>query len=54
MRLLTAVIQTLASGEPLTEKHKDHALSGIWSKYRECHVTPNWLLIIRLKITYSF
>ncbi len=34
MRLLTSVIQTLASGKPLPEKHKDHALSGVWSKHR--------------------
>lgn len=49
MRLLTALIQTLASGESLAEKHKDHALNGIWSKYRECHVTPDWLLIYKVE-----
>lgn len=49
MRLLTTLIQTLASGEPLAEKHKDHALSGAWSKYRECHITPDWLLIYRIE-----
>jgi len=49
LRLLTAVIQTLAAGEPLAEKHKDHALSGVWSKHRECHVTPDWLLIYKLE-----
>ncbi len=49
MRLLTAVIQTLASGEPLTEKHNDHALSGVWSRHRECHVTPDWLLIYKVE-----
>jgi mRNA interferase YafQ len=49
LRLLTAVIQTLAAGKPLAEKHKDHALSGFWSKHRECHVTPDWLLIYKLE-----
>ncbi|SFG71030.1 mRNA interferase YafQ [Desulfotomaculum arcticum] len=49
LRLLTAVIQTLAAGAPLAEKHKDHALSGVWSKHRECHVTPDWLLIYKLE-----
>lgn len=48
LRLLTAVIKTLATGEPLAEKHRDHALRGIWAKYRECHVTPDWLLIYKL------
>ena len=47
--LLTAVIKTLAAGEPLAEKHKDHVLSGFWSKHRECHVTPDWLLIYKLE-----
>ncbi len=49
INLLTTVIQTLAAGEPLAEKHKDHALSGVWSKHRECHVTPDWLLIYKLE-----
>lgn len=49
MRLLTTLIQMLASGEPLAEKHKDHALSGVWSKHRECHVTPDWLLIYKVE-----
>jgi mRNA interferase YafQ len=49
LRLLTVVIQTLAAGEPLAEKYKDHALGGIWSKHRECHVTPDWLLIYKLE-----
>lgn len=49
LRLLTTVIQTLASGQPLAEKHKDHALSGVWSKHRECHVTPDWLLIYKVE-----
>lgn len=47
--LLTTVIQTLASGEPLAEKHKDHALGGIWVKHRECHISPDWLLIYKVE-----
>lgn len=47
--LLSVLIQKLASGEPLSEKHKDHALSGIWSKYRECHIAPDWLLIYKIE-----
>ncbi len=49
LKLLTAVIQTLAAGEPLAEKYKDHALSGSWSNHRECHVTPDWLLLYKLE-----
>lgn len=43
--LLTEVIKKLASGEPLPEKHKDHQLSGDYIDCRECHITPDWLLV---------
>lgn len=48
LALLTEVIKLLACGLPLPEKNKDHALSGDWSSYRECHITPDWLLIYRI------
>lgn len=48
LSLLTAVIQMLATGEPLAEKHVDHSLGGAWSKYRECHITPDWFLIYKI------
>lgn len=47
--LLEAVITALAMGDELPEKHKDHALTGNWSGYRECHVQPDWLLIYRVE-----
>ena len=46
--LLTEVIKKLANGERLPEKNKDHALSGDYSGYRECHITPDWLLIYEI------
>ena len=45
LRLLAAVIDCLAAGEPLPPKNRDHALSGDFSGCRECHITPDWLLI---------
>ncbi len=48
IRLLENVIADLAMGTPLSEKNRDHALSGNWAGYRECHVQPNWLLIYRV------
>ena len=48
LSLLTAVIKKLADGEPLPEKNKDHNLSGDYSGCRECHITPDWLLIYEL------
>jgi mRNA interferase YafQ len=43
--LLNTVVYTLARGEPLDEQYQDHALSGKFSGCRECHITPDWLLI---------
>ena len=31
----------------LTEKYRDHALTGDWSKYRDCHIKPDLVLIYR-------
>lgn len=45
---LEVVIQTLAEQKPLDEKYRDHALSGNWNGYRECHITPDWLLIYKV------
>jgi len=47
--LLKEIITKLANGEPLEDKHKDHALSGDWAGHRECHILPNWLLIYRIE-----
>lgn len=45
INLIKAVVFKLASGEPLEAKHKDHSLSGSFAGFRECHITPDWLLI---------
>jgi addiction module RelE/StbE family toxin len=46
--LLEDVIADLAMGLPLPEKNRDHTLSGNWAGHRECHVLPDWLVIILL------
>ncbi len=45
MTRLDEVLQTLCAESPLPEKHRDHALVGDCIGFRECHVTPDWLLI---------
>ena len=45
MDALDAVIGLLAREEPLPERCRDHALSGNFKGFRECHVEPDWLLI---------
>ena len=46
---LQDIVTKLANGETLDEKHCDHPLSGQWQGHRECHITPDWLLIYYLK-----
>ena len=48
---LAAVIDTLAAEEPLPESFRDHALVGNYAGCRECHVSPDWLLIYQTKQT---
>lgn len=47
--LLEDIVTTLAMGELLPEKNKDHSLSGNWAGYRECHILPDWLLVYRIE-----
>lgn len=42
---LISVVNTLAEGKILEAKYKDHALTGNYKGYRECHIQPDWLLI---------
>lgn len=46
--LLTQVIKKLADGEKLSENYHDHSLKGNYSGCRECHITPDWLLIYQI------
>ena len=43
------IIEKLANGEPLPQKHKDHQLIGNYNDCRECHIKPDLLLIYRIK-----
>lgn len=42
---LKNIVSILADGLPLDPKHRDHPLTGTWSKCRDCHVEPDWILI---------
>ena len=48
LSLLENVVNLLASGEPLPAKYKDHQLIGDYAGCRECHITPDWLLIYEI------
>ncbi len=47
--LLENVIRMLADGETLPAKYRDHTLTGNYSGFRECHITPDWLLIYEVR-----
>lgn len=42
---LEDIVARLAANMPLDEKHRDHALTGAFEGYRDCHVKPDLLLL---------
>ncbi len=46
--LLEDVVNKLAAGEVLEQKYRDHELSGDFKGLRECHITPDWLLVYQI------
>lgn len=46
--LLNAIVNTLRIPAALSPKNKDHSLKGNYTGRRECHITPDWLLIYRV------
>ena len=48
VRLLEKVIGLLAEQKPLPEQYHDHNLTGNYAGCRECHITPDWLLIYQI------
>lgn len=42
---LQNVLQMLLDGIVLDAKYHDHALTGNYVGFRECHIEPDWLLI---------
>ena len=45
--LVSTVVGLLLVDQALPESNRDHALSGNWAGYRECHIKPDLLLIYR-------
>ena len=46
---LRGLLASLILQEPLSARHLDHPLRGIWKGYREAHIEPDWLLIYRIE-----
>lgn len=47
LKLLENIVQKLANEERLPSSNKDHALVGDYEGFRECHITPDWILVYR-------
>ena len=45
--MLEEVIAVLGGGKPFPHRYFDHALSGQWNDYRDCHLKPDLILIYR-------
>lgn len=45
---LYAVVNILRIPSPLPPQNKDHDLKGNYTNHRECHISPDWLLIYRM------
>nr|VFK22166.1 MAG: mRNA interferase YafQ [Candidatus Kentron sp. MB]VFK27779.1 MAG: mRNA interferase YafQ [Candidatus Kentron sp. MB]VFK74431.1 MAG: mRNA interferase YafQ [Candidatus Kentron sp. MB] len=46
-RDLTDILEMLVQDQPLLKKQRDHALTGDWEDYRDCHIKPDLILIYR-------
>lgn len=44
---LRVIIKSLAFGQSLPVKNRNHRLTGNWKDHMECHVRPDVLLIYR-------
>lgn len=49
IQLLESVVDQLAAGKTLSENYNDHQLGGNYGGFRECHITPDWLLIYQIR-----
>ena len=47
--LLDNIIRQLSKCQPLSEKNRDHFLTGNYMGYRECHIQSDWLLVYRIE-----
>ena len=46
--LLEEVVELLRQQIPLPPKNRDHELSDNYTGYRECHLSPDWLLVYKV------
>lgn len=49
LQLLYQIVTMLRIPSLLPPKNRDHTLKGNYANHRECHISPDWLLIYRLE-----
>ena len=49
IELLKNIVSKLRQGQKLEQKYCDHALTGKYIGYRECHIMPDWLLVYKIE-----
>jgi mRNA interferase YafQ len=42
---LWVVVEIMRLGHRLDVRHRDHALTGDWKGFRDCHIQPDWVMI---------
>lgn len=47
-KVFVDVVHTLASGNTLTQEYRDHRLTGNLKSFRECHLSPDILLLYQI------
>jgi mRNA interferase YafQ len=45
MAKLHAIVGALRTRQSLPRSNRDHALTGNWKGFRDCHIEPDWVLI---------
>ena len=48
LQKLKEIVGLLISQEALPAKNRDHALTGNWVGWRDCHLEQDWLLIYKV------
>lgn len=49
LELLEKTVDKIVNNIKLEDKYRDHALTGNYVGFRECHIQPDWLLIYRIE-----
>ncbi|MDO9565230.1 MAG: type II toxin-antitoxin system YafQ family toxin [Candidatus Desulfaltia sp.] len=49
VKLLEEVLNFLVQEKALPQKYLDHPFAGNYAGHRECHITPDWLLIYKIE-----